>query len=350
MSYTCPIYPVDVVDTTSAGDTFTGYYISGLINNINIDESLFLASVAAGLAVSKKGAAPSIPKLLFDSIDIEKYNSLIEKHFSSNDIEFTASEVFNYYVYDNDSELKSQDVIDAIADLVKESISFISLDPKRLTIMIMKTENDIVIKGFLNQLFNRNRAGKWNSYDTTIAISYLIQSKFRHIDLLNVLHNHYPELYDYHSNNCKTSFVTNFTRHTTNILNQIIKNDEKAYYLYFMYLCELKSQNYMAAFAYFKNYFDRVTADFDFEYNYTPRLKKPNYNAFYRENVFVNFYSQIEGSENIIRKAHELRNSNPLSHSSSELIDNNNKSEELIKSISDLNLLVYEYIKTKGNT
>ncbi len=61
--YTCPIYPVDVVDTTSAGDTFTGYYISGLINNINIDESLFLASVAAGLAVSKKGAAPSIPKL-----------------------------------------------------------------------------------------------------------------------------------------------------------------------------------------------------------------------------------------------------------------------------------------------
>ena len=40
-------------------------------------------------------------ELLLDSIDIEKYNELINKHFSSDDIEFTPSEVFNYFVYDN---------------------------------------------------------------------------------------------------------------------------------------------------------------------------------------------------------------------------------------------------------
>ena len=32
-------------------------------------------------------------ELLLDSIDIERYNELINKHFSSNDIEFTPSEV-----------------------------------------------------------------------------------------------------------------------------------------------------------------------------------------------------------------------------------------------------------------
>ena len=36
-------------------------------------------------------------ELLLDSIDIERYNELINKHFSSDDIEFTPSEVFNYF-------------------------------------------------------------------------------------------------------------------------------------------------------------------------------------------------------------------------------------------------------------
>ena len=115
-------------------------------------------------------------ELLLDSIDIERYNELINKHFSSDDIEFTPSEVFNYFVYENEDELKSDPVVREIVGLVEQSISFISLDPKRLTVMIMKTQNDRAIKGFLNQLFRKNRSDKWNSYDTTIAISYLIQT------------------------------------------------------------------------------------------------------------------------------------------------------------------------------
>ncbi len=283
-------------------------------------------------------------ELLFDSIDIEKYNGLIEKHFSSDDIEFTASEVFNYYVYENEEELKSKDIIDTIIYLVNQSVSFISLDPKRLTVMIMKTKNSEVIRGFLNQLFKRNRAGMWNSYDTTIAISYLIQSKFGHIDLLKVLNSHYPNLYEYYENNCKISFVKGFSSWETNILCERIKNDEKAYYLYFMYLCELKRQNYMASFAYFKNFFDRVTADLDFEYNKNQKLKKPNYKGFYKEKAFIVFYKEIKNSEVIINKAHRLRNSNPLSHSSSELIDNENTSGELVECIENLKLLIYDYI------
>ena len=54
-------YKVDAVDTTAAGDTFTGYFISGLIKKMPTRVNLILASKAAALAVTKPGAAQSIP-------------------------------------------------------------------------------------------------------------------------------------------------------------------------------------------------------------------------------------------------------------------------------------------------
>lgn len=284
-------------------------------------------------------------ELLLDSIDIERYNALIDKHFSSNDIEFTPSEVFNYFVYEDENDLQSDAVVKEIIDLVEQSISFISLDPKRLTVMIMKTNSDRAIKGFLNQLFKKNRSDKWNSYDTTIAISYLIQSKFRHIDLLNILSNRHPKLYSYYYHHCKNSTIHCFDLWRVKKLSEIIAQDGKAQYLYFMHLCEMKRANYMAAFAYYKNYFDRITADLDFAAGNDPSLKKPNYNKFYKEGTLIRFYNCIENSKTVIENAHKLRNANPLSHASSELLDNNNTSEDLCESIKALSKLIYGYIE-----
>lgn len=56
-------YKVNVVDTTAAGDTFTGYFIAGITKEKETKEILKTASAAAALAVSKKGAAPSIPTM-----------------------------------------------------------------------------------------------------------------------------------------------------------------------------------------------------------------------------------------------------------------------------------------------
>lgn len=284
-------------------------------------------------------------ELLLDSIDIERYNELVNKHFSSDDIEFTPSEVFNYFVYENEDELKSELVIKEIVGLVEQSISFISLDPKRLTVMIMKTQNDRAIKGFLNQLFRKNRSDKWNSYDTTIAISYLIQSKFRHIDLLDILSNRHPNLYSYYFHHCQSSTIYCFDFLRVKKLCKIVAQDSKAHYLYFMHLCEMKRANYMAAFAYYKNYFDRVTADLDFAAGNNPRLKKPNYNAFYKEPALIKFYAGVDDdSKTVIENAHKLRNANPLSHASSELLDSNDISDDVCKSIKALSKLIYGYI------
>ena len=62
-TYRHGVYDVEVVDTTAAGDTFTGYFLAACARNDNIDKALMLASRAASLAVSVKGAVNSIPYL-----------------------------------------------------------------------------------------------------------------------------------------------------------------------------------------------------------------------------------------------------------------------------------------------
>ena len=54
-------YKTEVVDTTAAGDTFTGYFLSAVSQNKSIVDAMKTASRAASIAVSRKGATPSIP-------------------------------------------------------------------------------------------------------------------------------------------------------------------------------------------------------------------------------------------------------------------------------------------------
>lgn len=57
------ICKVEVVDTTGAGDTFTGYFLAGIANGRPVPEALKYASIAAAISVSRKGAAGSIPDM-----------------------------------------------------------------------------------------------------------------------------------------------------------------------------------------------------------------------------------------------------------------------------------------------
>jgi ribokinase len=54
-------FETTVVDTTAAGDTFTGYYLAAVMQGTPQPEALRMASYAASLAVSQKGASASIP-------------------------------------------------------------------------------------------------------------------------------------------------------------------------------------------------------------------------------------------------------------------------------------------------
>lgn len=52
-----------VVDTTAAGDTFTGYFLAEYEQSASVEKALEIASKASALAVSKKGASVSIPSM-----------------------------------------------------------------------------------------------------------------------------------------------------------------------------------------------------------------------------------------------------------------------------------------------
>ena len=56
-----PIFKVKAVDTTAAGDTFTGYFLAGLAEGLPIPEILRMSAKASSIAVSREGAVPSIP-------------------------------------------------------------------------------------------------------------------------------------------------------------------------------------------------------------------------------------------------------------------------------------------------
>lgn len=56
------IFRVNAVDTTAAGDTFTGYFIKGIADGEDIKTVLETSSMASAIAVSRKGAAPSVPE------------------------------------------------------------------------------------------------------------------------------------------------------------------------------------------------------------------------------------------------------------------------------------------------
>ena len=55
------IYEVKPVDTTAAGDTFTGYFLAGMTEGKPVKEALDMAAKASSITVTRPGAAPSIP-------------------------------------------------------------------------------------------------------------------------------------------------------------------------------------------------------------------------------------------------------------------------------------------------
>ena len=56
-------YPAEIVDTTGAGDTFTGFFFAALTRGESIPRSMELAARAASITITRKGAAPVIPTL-----------------------------------------------------------------------------------------------------------------------------------------------------------------------------------------------------------------------------------------------------------------------------------------------
>lgn len=58
-----PAFSVEVVDTTAAGDTFTGFFLGEVMRGAPAARALEIAARAAAIAVSRNGASASVPDL-----------------------------------------------------------------------------------------------------------------------------------------------------------------------------------------------------------------------------------------------------------------------------------------------
>lgn len=97
-------YKLPVMDSTAAGDTFTGYFVAGLFRGENTKKVLKNASAAAALAISREGAATSIPEL-------EEVMASVEHMVPNvNDGIMDQQELVRTYIVCNISDIKLSDV------------------------------------------------------------------------------------------------------------------------------------------------------------------------------------------------------------------------------------------------
>lgn len=288
-------------------------------------------------------------ELISHRLEILLYKNLIEKYFCLPGTEYTPQEIYNSLVYEKHNLFSDAKIINVLMILVLFDYSFLKLDTKRLLIILLKTKNCSLIKSLLSKIFEANRNETWNIYDTSLAINYLLQRNFEHCDLLEILKIEESDVYKYYNLFCKQSFFISMR----NPENSYIKNfgekifsdsDDKLFFLYFMYKVELKKKNYLSAFAYYKNFFDRISAHLGVPIYKKEGKRRPNYKLYYKESELSKLYKSITRSSDIIKRAHEIRNSNPLSHSSAELIDNKMTYKDILSSINELNLLIKSMI------
>jgi AbiA family abortive infection protein len=289
-------------------------------------------------------------ELINSSLDNIKYKQIILESFSIDDVEYTPEEVFNNLAYEKNDIFKEKKIVKKLYKLLKIDYNFLKLDTKRLIAILLKTKSNKLIKLLLSKLFDANRKGIWNIYDTSLSVNYLLQRGFINTDLLNVISQQQGNIYLYYKLFCRQSFIKTLENSKDKYIkifnnNGYYKADNILFYLFTLFMVELQKKNYLSAFAFYKNFFDRISAHLALAINKDEPKRKPNYKRYYKEGTFIKLYQGISGCEEIIKQAHQLRNSNPLAHSNAGLIDDKNTQSNITNSINKLNYLIEEKIK-----
>lgn len=73
-------YEISPVDTTAAGDTFIGFFLRGIVDGQPPEQALRLATAASAIAITRPGAADSIPAMDEVTSFLSKNKNLLDQN------------------------------------------------------------------------------------------------------------------------------------------------------------------------------------------------------------------------------------------------------------------------------
>lgn len=277
-----------------------------------------------------------------NNITREKYNTILKNRLGNID-NYTENEIFNSIIYTNNSILSNKKMIDNLRILINYKFDFIYCDPKRLTILILKTKDEKTIKLFLKKLYQKNNVSGWNRYDKIAVEQYLLQRKFKNDDLINNLSSiknlevyiNYFIINDWSNENCFQIQVKLCER-------LIDEDDTRCFFLYSFFKFEEDKKNYKLKHSFFKSYFEAISAVI-----YARSVNQSlDYQKMYKETTLRKSYEKMIGNKKYnhdIHKICHLRNENMVNHAGGN--NNNNVYKEIDDNIDSIKKMVNEAIE-----
>ena len=274
----------------------------------------------------------------------------------NSELVYGGADVLNAIVYNKSYWAKDKEIMDKIKILVNSDYKKLCFASRALITLVLNTENSHIIKNLLNEIFTSFKNHNNDLFDEIISIEYLVQRNFVNSDLINIIKKTNPSLVNYIEKFQISSWINSLIRvdriyyTSENIIYSKLDEDPFINFLFFRYKYFESLGQTLESFAYFKNYFDRFLAHAMLCMG-IDEGKKPNYNKYYTEQGIKKGIKKLDLSFNddaiddIIKKAHIIRNSNPVSHGSAQLISDNDLSKsEIFESTKNLKKIIEEII------
>lgn len=277
----------------------------------------------------------SIRKSIDDgSYTQDKLLSFIEEQFAQTVHPIPAIALFRHFLYKESELFQREDVISSIGALLEKGNIGFTFNTRELTLCLLHTRDEKLIKKMLNDLFLSKRRGLWSSVDFVIALTYLQERSMRHVDLMKAIKQNDPRLARYCSSYCKKKFLPEVISSEEENLINLLQNDMPAKIQYVNYLQNDCINNSLEKGAYFKSFFDRAAHHI----NKIERRVQNNWP--YRKNELRSIFKEIEESKEILNEAAKLRRENPLIHASSEIIKESTYQDDIDENVNGLSSIL----------
>ncbi len=292
--------------------------------------------------IMKDSAISELFNSIRESIDDGSYTqdkllSFIEEQFALTVHTVPPIALFRRYLYKESELFQREDVVSSIGALLEKGNIGFTFNTRELTLCLLYTRDERLIKKMLNDLFLSKRRGLWSSVDFVIALTYLQERSMVHVDLMKAIKQKDPGLARYCSSYCKNKFLPEVVSPEEENLINLLQNDIPSKIQYMNYLQNDCTNNSLEKGAYFRSFFDRVA-------HHINRVeKRVNTTWPYREGHLLSIFKEIEKAEEILHKAAMLRRQNPLIHATSEIIKEPTYQVDIDVNVSDL----YSLLKKK---